>query len=310
MYLLDPQQGRKRRNDLANQLDSARRKVQHGADVVVRDATNRTHGMLVQSQQWLRAQRERLEGRGAIGPMGSPGVGPAVAAAKNAVAPWQRDRWSPAQRALAGIVGAGLATSGYVRGGLLGVGMCVAGVGLVARASANERLGTLAQGKGFIVERTIRIDAPVERVFAFWRNSENMARWMSHVREVRNLGGDRFRWVVDGPAGAPAEWTSELTGMRENRELSWRCVEGSTVDNSGRVRFEPDRDGARVHIELHYSPPGGVIGQAVAKAFGVDPASDMDDDLPKLRRLIEADVGRPAPASRPAGSEGRGAAPA
>lgn len=310
MYLLDPQQGRKRRNDLANQLDSTRRKVQRGTDMVVRDATNRTHGMLVQTQQWLRAQRGRIENRGAIGPLESSGAGPAVAAAKNAVAPWQRDHWSPAQRALAGIVGAGLATSGYVRGGLLGVGMCVGGVGLVARAMANERLGALAHGKGFSVDRTIRIDAPVERVFAFWRDSENLARWMSHVREVRQLGGERFHWVVDGPAGAPVEWTSELTDVRENRELAWRSVEGSTVENSGRIRFEPDGADTRLHIELHYSPPGGVIGQVVAKAFGVDPASDMDDDLPKLRRLIEADASRPAPAQRPAGTEGRGAASA
>jgi len=308
MYLLDPQQGRKRRNDLANQLESTRRKVRHGADVVVRDATNRTHGMLVQSQRWLRAQRSRLENRRAPGTMASPGIGPTVAAAKNAVAPWQRARWSPAQRALAGIVGAGLATSGYVRGGFLGVGMCVAGVGLIARATANERLGAIAHGKGFTVDRTLRIDAPVDRVFAFWRNNENLARWMSHVREVTSLGGDRFRWVVDGPAGAPVEWTSELTGVRENRELAWRSEEGSTVDNSGRIRFEPDGDGTRVHIELHYAPPGGMVGEALAKAFGVDPASDMDDDLPKLRRLIEADVGSAAP--RPAGNEGLGAAPA
>lgn len=310
MYLFDPQQGRKRRNDLANQADATRRKVLRGTDMVVRDATNRTHGLLVQTQQWLRAQRERMESRGSMAPIASPGAGPAVAAAKNALAPWQRERWSPAQRALAGMVGAGLATSGYVRGGLLGVAMSIAGVGLIARASTNERLGALAHGKGFSVDRTMRIDAPVERVFAFWRDSENLARWMSHVREVRNLGGDRFHWTVDGPAGIPVEWTSELTAVRDDRELAWRSVEGSTVENRGRVRFEPDGDGTRVHIELSYAPPGGVVGQAVATAFGVDPASDMDDDLPKLRRLIETAGGARTPRPGRSGNEGLGAAPA
>ena len=219
MYLMDPQQGRKRRNDLANRLDSTRRKVRHGTDLVLRDATNRTHGVLVQTRQWLRSQRERLENRASNDPSVSPGMGPAIGAAKNALAPWMRERWSPAQRALAGMVGAGLATSGYVRGGFGGLVMTMAGIGLVARAGANERLGVLAHGKGFSVDRTIRVDAPVEEVFAYWRNLEHFPRWMSHVREVRALGGERYHWAVDGPAGAPVEWDSELTGVRENRAL-------------------------------------------------------------------------------------------
>jgi len=309
MYLMDPQQGRKRRNDLANRLDSTRRKVRHGTDLVLRDATNRTHGVLVQTRQWLRSQRERLENRASNDPSVSPGMGPAIGAAKNALAPWMRERWSPAQRALAGMVGAGLATSGYVRGGFGGLVMTMAGIGLVARAGANERLGVLAHGKGFSVDRTIRVDAPVEEVFAYWRNLEHFPRWMSHVREVRALGGERYHWAVDGPAGAPVEWDSELTGVRENRALAWRTVEGSAVEHSGRVRFFPEGGGTRVHVELQYAPPGGVIGEAVAKAFGVDPASEIDDDLAKLAGLIAS---RPAPAARPrkSGSQGMGAAPA
>jgi uncharacterized membrane protein len=310
MYLMDPQQGRKRRNDLANQLDSTRRKVQRRTDMVLRDATNRTHGALVQTQQWLRSQRERLEDRASNEPSASTGMGPAIGAAKNAVAPWMRERWSPAQRALAGMFGAGLATSGYVRGGFGGLVMTMAGIGLVARASANERLSALAHGRGFSVDRAIRLDAAPEEVFAYWRDLEHFPLWMSHVREVRALGGDRYHWSVDGPAGVPVEWDSELTGVRENRELSWRTVEGSTVDHSGRVRFFPDGDGTRIQVELHYAPPGGVIGQAVAKAFGVDPASEIDDDLAKLRRLLESGQGRGAPMPRASGSQGMGAAPA
>jgi len=309
MYLMDPQLGRKRRNDLANQVESTRRKVRHGTDLVLRDATNRTHGMLVQTQQWLRARRERLERRASNEPSMSPGMGPAIGAARNAVAPWMRERWSPAQRALAGMLGAGLATSGYVRGGFGGLVMTMAGIGLVARAGANESLGSLAHGKGFSVDRTIRIDAPPEQVFAYWRDLEHFPQWMSHVREVRALGDDRYHWSVDGPAGAPVEWDSELTGIRENRELAWRTVEGSTVEHSGRVRFFPEGEGTRVHVEMHYAPPGGVVGQAVAKAFGVDPASEIDDDLAKLARLIGSGQ-RAAARPRTQGSQGMGAAPA
>ena len=141
MYLFDPQLGRKRRNDLGNQVDSTRRKVRRGTDAVLRDATNRTHGMLVETRQWLQSQKQRLERRAQDAANESSG------AARGAIAPWRRTHWSPAQRALAGMAGAGLATSGCVRGGILGLAMTMTGVGLVARAAANEELGTLAKEK-------------------------------------------------------------------------------------------------------------------------------------------------------------------
>jgi uncharacterized membrane protein len=279
MYLMDPQSGRKRRSDLENQWNAMRRRAEHGRDMVVTDATNRAHGLLVETRQALGARRNGLQG---------PTLG---AVANGVAASWARDRWSPAQRALAGATGAAMAMYGYLRGGLRGIALCAAGGALVARASANEPLDRLVGRQGIYLEKTLRIAAPVEQVYAYWRNLENFPQWMSHVREVRYQGENRWHWVVDGPAGMPVEWDSELLNVTENREMTWRSVPGSQVDHTGRVRFEGDGDGTRVHVQLRYSPPGGVIGHAVAKAFGVDPQSEMDDDLVRLKSLVES--GRP-----------------
>lgn len=279
MYLMDPQSGRKRRNDLKNRLDATVRKIEHGRDVIVRDAANRTHGLLVETRHALEARRP-----GGEVALHGPSLGEVAGGVMQS---WNRDNWSPAQRALAGGFGAFLATFGYFRGGARGLAMCALGGGLLARATANENLATLVKGRGIYVEKTVAIAAPVEEVFAYWRNLENFPNWMSHVREVRYLGGDRFHWVVDGPAGVPVEWDSELLNVSENREMTWRSVEGSQVEHTGRVRFERDGSGTRLHVQLRYAPPGGVIGHAVAKAFGVDPKSEMDEDLLRLKSIIE-----------------------
>ena len=279
MFFTDPQAGRKRRADLKNQLDATVRKFAHGRDVVVRDAANRTHGLLFEARQAIEVSRSG----GAV-----TLHGPTFSQVMNdALASWNRDTWSPSQRALGGACGMAMATLGYFRGGLRGFGLCALGGALLARATANENLGTLVKGKGIYIEKTIHIDAPVERVFAYWRNLENFPQWMSHVREIRYVGGDRFHWVVDGPAGVPVEWDSELLNVSEDREMTWRAVEGSDVDHTGRVRFEPDGAGARVHVQLKYAPSGGLIGHSVAKAFGVDPKSEMDEDLLRLKSMIE-----------------------
>ena len=277
MYFADPQAGRKRRNDVKNQLDSGVRKLGHGRDVVVRDAANRAHGLMVETRHALEARRQ-----GAV--LSGPSLRDVVS---GSLASWQRDNWSPAQRALAGAFGMGLAAYGYVRGGLKGFALCALGGGLLARATANENIGTLVRGKDIYVEKTVRIESPVEQVYAYWRNLENMPQWMSHVREVRYLGGDRYHWVVDGPAGVPAEWDAELLNVVENREMTWRSVEGSQVHTTGRVRFEPEGTGTRVHVQMRYAPPGGVVGHMVAKAFGVDPKTEMDDDLARMKIAVE-----------------------
>jgi hypothetical protein len=136
MYFLDPQNGRKRRNDLQNQLESTRRELEHGRDVVVRDATNRAHGLLVETRHALEARRTGEAG---------DNVPTLAGIACDVVAPWGRTHWSPAQRAIAGGLGAAVSVVGYFRGGLRGMALCALGGSLVARATANEDMATLVK---------------------------------------------------------------------------------------------------------------------------------------------------------------------
>lgn len=165
--------------------------------------------------------------------------------------------------------------------------MCAAGGALVARATANEGLAETFGRHGFLVEKSIFVDSPVPQVFAYWRDLENLPHWMSHVREVRALGGDRYHWVVDGPAGVPVEWDSEMIHFEEDRELTWHTVGDADVGSVGRVRFQPEGAGTRIHVQMRYMPPGGAIGHAVARAFGADPKSEMDEDLARMKGAIE-----------------------
>jgi uncharacterized membrane protein len=54
------------------------------------------------------------------------------------------------------------------------------------------------------------------------------------------------------------------------------------------VRFDPNPDGGtRITIRMCYTPPLGVLGHAFAQMLGVDPKRDMDEDLVRLKSLIE-----------------------
>ena len=200
--------------------------------------------------------------------------------------------WSPSARAMAGGFGALLTLVGLFRGGVKGLALGAIGSGLLARAATNTNVRSLvgvgADCAGVQIHKAIHIDAPVERVFEYWANFENFPQWMSHVRSVRDEGSNRYHWVVDGPAGVPVEWHSELVDVIENRQMGWRSLEGSMVDHSGRVQFEEDpAGGTRVQVEMCYVPIAGAVGHVVAKAFGTDPKTEMDADLMRLKSRIE-----------------------
>ena len=60
------------------------------------------------------------------------------------------------------------------------------------------------------------------------------------------------------------------------------------IANAGVIRFEPTDDGGtRVDIRLSYNPPAGALGHLAALLFGDDPKSAMDEDLVRLKSLLE-----------------------
>jgi uncharacterized membrane protein len=69
--------------------------------------------------------------------------------------------------------------------------------------------------------------------------------------------------------------------------IAWRTLRDQPVEHEGRLRFEETAGGTRVHIQLMYRPPGGIVGHAIAHILGWDPKARMNDDLIRLKALLE-----------------------
>lgn len=145
-------------------------------------------------------------------------------------------------------------------------------------------------GKGFKVEKSVTINRSPEELYRFWRNFENLPRFMNHLEAVYDLGGNRSHWMAKAPAGATVEWDAEIYNEKENELIAWRSLEGADVDNAGSVRFEPDPAGRGtiLRVTLKYDPPGGVLGKVVAKLFGEAPDQQVEEDLRRFKQLMEA----------------------
>jgi uncharacterized membrane protein len=204
----------------------------------------------------------------------------------------QRGDWMPGMRNSAMLGGGLLGLYGLMRRSPIGMLAGVAGLAVLARGvSQNRGLSSMLGGRGLgrtiDIEKSIQIDASPEDVYDLWSNYENFPRFMSHVVEVRDLGRRRSHWVVRGPAGSHFEWDSVLTEQSRPHRLAWRSEPGAEIGQSGSVQFEPNRGSTRVTVRLSYSPPAGAIGHGIASLLGADPGQQMDDDLTRMKMLVE-----------------------
>jgi uncharacterized membrane protein len=173
----------------------------------------------------------------------------------------------------------------------------VAGV-MVADIVAARRLGSGSLGarserrkdNTVRVSKTFTIRRSREDVYGFWRQLDNLPRFMTHLESVELLGNQRSRWVARGPGGFRVAWEAETIEDAPNRSISWRSLPGSHVENRGTVRFDraPGNRGTELRVLLEYAPPGGRMADLLVKMIGQSPEQVIQEDLRRLKQLLES----------------------
>jgi uncharacterized membrane protein len=199
------------------------------------------------------------------------------------------------RRRLGQVAAAGLllAVWGLTRRGFTGLGMRAIGAGLVmSRLKDRTMASPMAAERRRIVDiqKSLRIEAPVDHVYAYWRDYRNFPLFLSRVLRVEDLGGGRSRWVLDGPEGT-LEWNAVITVEAPGTLLAWRSEPGAVLENAGAVRFSREGSGTRLDLRFCYNPPTQA-GAAVAELFGADPRGQVNQDLGRLKSLLESGTRR------------------
>ena len=210
------------------------------------------------------------------------------------------------ERWLSAAGGAALGLFGLSRGSLGGLALAAAGGALVYRglsghcdvyqaldvstAAPRGRTTSIAAGRGVKVEQSLTINRPAADLYRFWRDVENLGRFMGHLESVKDLGNRRSHWTARAPLGASVEWDAEIHTERDNELIGWRSLPGSEVDTAGSVHFvpAPGGRGTEVRVSLKYDPPAGKLGAAAARLLGASPASQIREDLRRFKQLMEA----------------------
>jgi uncharacterized membrane protein len=168
----------------------------------------------------------------------------------------------------------------------------VAGVTLVdvftsIQLTRRVRAGTAAR-KGNQAVRAITVNRAPEEVYRFWRDFQNLPRFMANLESVQMLGDRRSHWCARLPGGKRVEWDAEMVTDRPNQLIAWRSLPGSRAPNSGTVEFRPAPGGrgTEIVVEMEYHRPRLGIRSA-ARLLSKGLAEQVGADLRRFKQVLE-----------------------
>jgi uncharacterized membrane protein len=215
---------------------------------------------------------------------------------------------SDTERAISAACGAALIAYGIQRKDWLGALLSVAGGALALRGATghcqvydaldvdtNKKplFGGKSSSKSWLdaqteVVKSVTINKSPAELYDFWRNFENLPRFMNHLESVKVLDEKRSEWTAKAPLGTRVSWNAVISEDVRNERIAWTSYGESDVKNSGRVEFLPTVErGTEVKVTIRYEPPAGALGKIAAYFLTEEPETQVTEDLRRFKRLME-----------------------
>ena len=132
------------------------------------------------------------------------------------------------------------------------------------------------------IEKSVEVACPVRTVYNQWTQFEEFPRFMTGVKEVKQIDDTHVHWHAE-VWGKDKEWDAEIIEQVPDQVIAWRSVSGAP--NAGAVRFEPlTHDRTRVRLMMEYEPQGAA--EKTGDAIGIF-GSRVQNTVEDFKKFIE-----------------------
>jgi len=131
-----------------------------------------------------------------------------------------------------------------------------------------------------------------ERAFDYLADYRHVAAVLDGVKRWEPIGaksrGVGARYSVELVAlGLPLESVLRLDRWRRPREIGW-VSESGLIQQEGRFTFTETPNGVHIRLGIAYTPPGSILGAAVAGRLDRAVRSRLQSALEHIRDTLEA----------------------
>jgi len=173
----------------------------------------------------------------------------------------------------------------------IGAGGYLLSRGLTGHCDIYQKAGKVNNKPIDISIRTsVEVNRPKYDVYEFWRKLDNLPLFMNHLNSVELFNDGSSKWTLKIPVNFPTlSWRAAIIHDEPGEIIEWRSVEGSVINNRGRIRFigTPDPDVTLIHISISYHPPAGIIGTGIARIFNPVFKKMVEDDIKSFKQFME-----------------------
>jgi coenzyme Q-binding protein COQ10 len=116
------------------------------------------------------------------------------------------------------------------------------------------------------VERSITINAPVDKVFAYISNPANEMEWFTSITDIRDIKGQgvgQMYGYTYKMAGLPLKGESEVIEYTPNQRYVTKSKGG--IVSTWTWTFSPEDSGTRLNVVVEYNIPVPVLGKVGEK---------------------------------------------
>lgn len=141
------------------------------------------------------------------------------------------------------------------------------------------------------VEKSVTVDAPIERVFAYLKDPMSNLEWLPGMMEVTKVSGEgvgaRFRWVYK-MAGIALEGESTALEYIPNERFVTESKSG--IVSTWNWDFAPDDGGTKIDLTVDYVVPIPVLGKLAEAVVVRQNERVLDTALENIRGRMEGDA--------------------
>jgi uncharacterized membrane protein len=137
------------------------------------------------------------------------------------------------------------------------------------------------------IEATVVIRRTRGQVFRFYRDFQNLPRFLGDVMAVEQRGPTCSRWTIQGPLGVRLTWTVRVTEERVNELIRYETVGRPLLTTRWVMTFAPGPRPGETEVREVMTAPLGRLGRAALGLIGKFPRQEMASNLNRLKELLE-----------------------